>query len=177
MDRRPAPSEYGADAAGYIALVPETDICAALETQGRETNVALRRFEEASAAFRYAPGKWSVKEVLGHMADSERVFAYRAMAIARAEKQPLPGFDENEYARHSGYDQWSLVDLVAQLGLLRHATTLLFRNLAPQAWDRVGTANNNPVSVRALAYIILGHERHHLKVLGERYLGQSTKAM
>jgi DinB superfamily len=164
------PSEYGPGFSAYISNVPEDDVLAAIEAQLSETRAVLESIGEPRAPFRYAPGKWSIKEVVGHFTDSERVFSYRAMAIARGEMQPLPGFDEKTYAENAGFDRLTLRELIETYVAVRTSTILLYRQLPPGAWDRHGIANNNPLSVRALAHVTLGHERHHLRVLRERYL-------
>ena len=166
---RPAANEYAQPYAGYVANVPEDDILAAIEAQSAVTQKLLASLDESKAAYRYAESKWSVKEVIGHFTDSERVFAYRALAIARGETQPLPGFDENDYVRNAGFDAWKLGDLSEHYALVRRSTIVLFRNFPEEAWDRRGTASGFPISVRAIAWIIVGHERHHVKVLRERY--------
>lgn len=169
MIAKPDPSEYSPFNAGYVANVTEDDVLAAMETQSAETSALLSRIDEEKGAYRYAPGKWSVKEVVGHLTDGEYVFAYRALAIARGDKASLPGFDENEYMSHSNYGERSMRSIAEGYAAVRTARLALFRGFSDEAWQIVGTANNSPVSVRALAYIILGHERHHLKVLRERY--------
>ena len=167
---RPQADEYAPYYGRYIDLVPEEDVIAAVEQQGRETAALLAAVGEEKAKFRYAPDKWSIKQLVGHVADSERVFAYRVVAIARGEQQPLPGFDEKDWMRYSEFDARSFVDLVDDLAATRRATLSLLRGLPAEAWTRKGTASGNPVSVRAVAYTIAGHERHHLRVLRERYL-------
>lgn len=167
--KRPDPSQYAPAHAGYVALVPEDDILSAMQQQSSAMQKFLASLDEARVAHRYAEGKWSVKEVIGHIADAERVIAYRALAIARGEQQPLPGFDENSYVENASFDDWKLGDLAEQYALVRRANIVFFQNLRPEAWDRRGTANQAPVSVRGLAYVIVGHERHHLQVLRERY--------
>lgn len=169
MTMRPEPGEYGPYYSGYVNRVPEDDVVGAIETQSAETQKLLSALDDARAAFRYATGKWSIKEVIGHLSDAERVFGYRALAIARGEEQPLPGFDENAYIGTASYDSWSLGQLVEQYALLRRANIVLFRNLPQDAWSRRGIASGSPVTVRALAAIIVGHERHHVSVLRERY--------
>lgn len=169
MSQRPASTEYSEGVKGYVALATEEDVTAALEQQGRETSAFFRMLTDDKASYRYAPGKWSIKEVIGHIADSERIFGYRALVIARGEKKSLPGFDENSYAAASNAGQRSVRDLTDEYEAVRHATVALFRGLSAEAWTTLGTANEKPVSVRALAYIALGHERHHLRVLHERY--------
>ena|SRR5688572_21218410 len=167
---RPAPTEYAQPYAGYVALVPEDDIFAELEKQSSDTQKLLASLDESKAAYRYAESKWSVKEVLGHFIDAERIFAYRALAFARGETQPLPGFEEKDYVRHAQFDAWKLGDLAEHYALVRRSTIVLFRNFPEEAWDRRGIASDNPITVRAIAWIIVGHERHHVKVLRERYL-------
>ena len=165
----PEAGEYAPAFANYIANVTEDDVVAALETQSRETAALLARIDETKASYRYEPGKWSVKEVIGHLTDGERVFAYRALAIARGDKASLPGFDENEYAQNANFDARSMRSVAEEYAAARAATLTMFRGFPDEAWQRRGTANNNTVSVRAIAHIFLGHERHHLRVLRERY--------
>lgn len=153
----------------YARLVPETDLVDAMSAQAETTFALLSSVDEARSTFRYEEGKWSIREMVGHLSDAERVFGYRAMCIARGEQTPLPGFDENEYMRVSGYEAWPLRDAVEQFALLRRANILMFRNLAPEAWERRGVANQREVDVATIARIIVGHERHHLNVLRERY--------
>jgi uncharacterized damage-inducible protein DinB len=168
--RRPAGSEHASYYARYVALVPDGAIADTLRRQIPETVALVKPLTEGRARHRYAPGKWSVKEVLGHVADSERVFAYRALWFARSEGVALPGFDENSFAANAGFDERPLEDLIAELEAVRAATVALFRSLDDAAWDRSGVANDAPVSVRALAWIIAGHELHHRGILAERYL-------
>ena len=166
---RPTADEIPAPHARYVEKVPEDDILSAMEQQSSETQKLLATLDDARAAYRYAEGKWSIREVFGHIADAERVFVYRALAFARGEQKALPGFDENEYASNAGYDAWKIGDLAEQYALVRRSSILFFRNLAAEAWDRRGTASERTVSVRALAYVIVGHERHHVQILHDRY--------
>lgn len=166
--RRPDPAEYAPYFQRYLDLVPEDDIVAALAEQVEETASRLRQLEDR-AAYRYAPGKWTIKQVVGHMGDTERILAFRALSISRGETNPLPGFDEDSYVRGAEFDSWPYADLVDSLGVVRRANVLMFRHLSDDAWERRGVANQNPTSVRGLAYTILGHERHHLRVLREKY--------
>jgi hypothetical protein len=129
----------------------------------------FRVVPETRGAHRYGPGKWSVKEVVLHLSDTERIMAYRALRVARGDRTPLPGFDETQYTPQSGADAQPLAALVTEWSEVRQATITLFRHLPPEAWSRRGTASGQPVSVRALAWIIAGHERHHLATLEERY--------
>lgn len=169
MSNRPSATEYPPYVQRYIDLVPDEDITAGLEKQGKDTLALLRSLSEEKASSRYAPEKWSVKQVVRHFTDAERIFAYRALAIARGETQPLPGFDENSYAAASDADQRQIRDLADEYEAVRRSTIALFRGLSPEAWKRAGTANDNPATPRGLAYTILGHERHHLRVLREKY--------
>jgi uncharacterized damage-inducible protein DinB len=167
---RPAVTEYAQPYANYVANVPESDILTAIEQQSVETQKLLASLDETKAAYRYAEGKWSVKEVIGHFIDAERIFAFRALAIARGETQPLPGFEEEDYVRNASFDSWKLGDLAEHYALVRRSNIVLFHNLPDEAWTRRGIASDFPITVRAIAWIIVGHERHHVKVLRERYL-------
>ena len=169
VHRRPEPSEYAPYFARYIDLVPETDILSSLDTQMKDTSDTLRRVGEERSNYRYADGKWTIKQVVGHLGDVERIFAYRALAIARGEKTVLPGFDEDTYVRQGDFESWKFRDLVDALAIVRSSNVLMFRNLSEEAWDRRGVASDSPATVRALAFSILGHERHHMNVLRARY--------
>lgn len=166
---RPEATEYAPYYGRYIDLVTEGDIVPALEKQTGETAKLLESIDEKRSAFRYAPDKWSIKQLVGHIADTERVFTYRALTIGRGDTVALPGFEQEDWMRNSDFDRWSFADLRENLAAVRRASLLLFRNLPQEAWMRTGTASGNPVSVRALAYMALGHERHHLRVLREKY--------
>ena len=166
----PDAGEYGAFYAGYVARVPAGDLLPTLAHQLDETVALVDQFGEARAGHRYAPGKWSVKEVVGHLADTERVFAYRALRIARGDATPLPSFDENLFVANAHFDRRPLAALVAELRLVRQGTLALLHTLDDEALARRGTASNNPLTARAAAYVLAGHERHHAAVLRERYL-------
>lgn len=166
---RPTTNDYAPSHATYVDLVPEEDILGAIEQQSSETQKFLASLDESKAAFRYAEGKWSVKQVIGHIIDAERIIGYRLLAVARGETQSLPGFDENMYVDNAGFDAWSLGDLSEHYAMVRRGTIVMLRNLPKDAWSRVGTANNNRITPLGMAYVILGHERHHMKVLRERY--------
>lgn len=166
---RPQANEHAPYFSRYIDLVPEEDLLGTFEEQTRATAALLAGVGEDKAAFRYAPEKWSIKQVIGHITDAERVFAYRLLSIARGEQQSLPGFDENDYMVHAGFDDRPFAELVDGLASTRQATMLLVRGLPADAWTRMGVANSNPTSARAVAYTLVGHERHHLRVLRERY--------
>ncbi len=168
---RPGADEYAESLAGYVAGIgDEEDVVTVLAEQLDELRGRLGGVSEARGGYRYAPGKWSIKEVIGHLSDTERVFAYRALRVARGDQTPLPGFDDQAYVREARADERTLADLVAEWDDVRRATVALFRNLLAGAWERRGTASDRPISARALAYVIAGHTRHHLEVLGVRYL-------
>lgn len=167
---RPDAGEYASSYSSYLSRVPDGDLLRTLESQRRETQQLLAGLSEQQARHRYAPGKWSIKEVIGHVADAERVFCYRALTFARGGAQALPGFDEQAWAPAGKFDSRSLADLAAELDAVRRATIALFSGLPRETMAHRGVANNNPVTVRALAWIIAGHERHHVAILRERYL-------
>ncbi len=167
---RPGPGEYASFYAPYLAAVPNGDLLRLLEVQGAEMLDLLRAFGEERGGYRYAPGKWSVKEVVGHVADAERVFAYRALRFARADATPLPGFEQNGYVAAAGFDRRSLADLADEFAGVRQATLKLFAGLDAPALKRAGIASGHPVTVRAVAWILAGHEQHHARMLRERYL-------
>ena len=169
---RPQPSEYAPYYDRYISLIQGEDILGTLDQQRRQTMLLLSSRDEDDGNFRYAPGKWSAKEVLGHVCDTERIFAYRALRIARADTTPLEGFEQDDYVRNGPFAQRPLADLVEEFIAVRRATLSLFRNLDEAAWLRRGSANKNEVSVRALAYIIAGHEVHHRSILQEKYFAR-----
>jgi uncharacterized damage-inducible protein DinB len=167
---RPLANEFAEYYGRYIELVPDGDVLASLEKQRKETVKLLGGLSEAKGGHRYAPDKWSIKGVLGHVTDAERVFAYRALSIGRGDPTPLPGFDEKTWADGAKFHRQALKDLVRDYEMVRDTTLSLLRSLPEEAWLRRGTASNWPVTVRALAWIIAGHERHHMKILKERYL-------
>ncbi len=166
---RPGPDEYLPYYAGYMNLVPETDILGALAAQPAAMIAWAASVPADMEAYRYAPGKWSPRQVLGHVNDGERVFGYRAFAIGRGDTASLPGYDEQEYMAHSRFDERSLSDLAAEFAHLRGANLLALRTFVDADWSRIGTANGAPASTRALAWIMVGHARNHLGVLAERY--------
>ena len=165
---RPDSNEYAPYYGKYIALVPEGNILTTLEKQGPDTLVLLAP-READGDFRYAPGKWSVKEALGHVIDTERVFSYRALRIARNDKTPLAGFEQDDYVKYGPFAQTSLAALLEEFTSVRKASVALFRGLDETAWTRRGIASNNEVTVRALAYMIAGHELHHRGIFQQKY--------
>jgi hypothetical protein len=168
---RPGADEYSPDFAGYVARIgDDEDIVGVLSDQLDEF---LDRFGGVPAArgdYCYAPGKWSLKEVVGHLADTERVFAYRALRIGRGDTIPLPSFDDQAWVAEMGAGDRTLADIVEEFGVVRRASLALFRHLPSAAWSRRGIASGHPASVRALAYVVGGHARHHLEVVEARYL-------
>ena len=168
---RPDASEFDPYYGRYIARIESDDIREVLARQLPEMQRALGDLGPEVAAHRYAPDKWTVKQVLGHVLDSERIFATRALCIARGETRPLPGFDENAYAAASAVDVRPLGEVLREFELLRRSNLSLFDGLDDDAWRRVGHANDAPISVRAIAWILAGHADHHMNVLRERYLG------
>jgi hypothetical protein len=172
----PQPNEYAPYYGRYIALIAGNDVLTALETQAVETAAFLTARGEADGDLRYSPDKWSVKQLLGHVNDTERVFAYRALRIARADQTPIEGFEQDDYVRNGSFAHCRLADLVEDFGRVRQATLSLFRNLDAAAWARRGVANNSEVSVRAIAYIIAGHELHHRRILQEKYFATSRES-
>jgi hypothetical protein len=168
---RPGAGEYAPSFAAYVARVAEDeDVVAVLVAQLDQLLSHLGRIPETRGDYRYAPEKWSIKEIVGHLCDTERVFAYRALRIGRGDSTPLPSFDDQAYVAEVRAGDRTLADLAAEWGDIRRATISLFGNLPAEAWQRRGTASDQPISVRALAYIIAGHVRHHLQVLEERYI-------
>ncbi len=167
---RPQPGEYAPYYDRYISLVPGNDVLAALDDQRRQMLLLLSGRTEADGELRYAPGKWSVKEVLGHINDTERIMSYRALRIARGDATPIDGFEQDDYVRNGQFGRWPLSDLIEDYIAMRRATVSLLRHLDEAAWTRRGVANKNEVTVRALAYVIAGHELHHRGILEEKYL-------
>ena len=169
MRGRPEQGEFAPYYNTYIRLVPGDDVVSHLSAQLAETLPLLRSISEDKSLYRYAEGKWSIRQIIGHLIDGERVFGYRALCIARGETQNLPGFDENEYMPNAPYENVELEDLLSEFRLVRLSNIAMMRNFDDDAWTRVGTANGTPVTVRALAFIMVGHVRHHMGVLRERY--------
>ena len=166
---RPTDTEYAPFYASYIARVPEGDPIPALEAQPAELHTLADRITPDDELYRYAVGKWSVRQVVGHIIDTERVMGYRAFCIARGEEKPLPGFDESAYVARADFDERSIKELAHEFAAVRHANLWEIRRWAPEDWGRIGNANGKPVSARALAYIMAGHVRHHLALLRDRY--------
>ena len=167
---RPATGEFLPYYGQYIDKVPQGDIVETLSKQLPETLALIKSIPEETGDKRYAPDKWSIREVLGHVIDGERIFVYRALRFSRSDSTPVPGFEENDYAANGPYARVSLSDLADEFEYVRRATIHFFANLDDGALSRRGTANGAEISVRALAHIIAGHETHHMGVLRDRYL-------
>jgi hypothetical protein len=177
---RPQPGEYAPYYDRYISLIYRndahrndaggTDILATFDDQRRQMLLLLSGRAEADGDLRYAPDKWSLKEVLGHINDTERIMSYRALRIARGDQTPIEGFEQDDYVRNAPFGRRPLADLIEDYIAVRRATISLFRNLDEPAWSRRGVANKNEITVRALAYVIAGHELHHRRILEEKYL-------
>jgi uncharacterized damage-inducible protein DinB len=167
---RPAPDEYAPYYGTYINKVRDGDVVRTLKTQIGDTVAFLRAIPESREGHRYAPGKWSIREVVGHVCDAERIFVYRALRFARNDSTPLPGFDENAFVGASRFDDRTLASLIAEFEAVRAATLPFFDALFPEEWTRHGTASGKGMSVRGVAWVIAGHELHHLDVLRTRYV-------
>lgn len=166
---RPQPGEYHPYYEGYINKVPDGNIIDILTAQFEDTQVIMAAVPEAKGNYRYADGKWSVKEVLIHIIDTERIMAYRALRIARFDKTDLPGYEQNDYVPVSDAEHRTIADLMEEFSAVRAATIAMFRHFTDEMYRQTGTANQTLVSVRALAFIIIGHELHHRSILQERY--------
>ena len=167
--QRPDKTEYDPYYEGYISLVEKEDIIDTLERQKTELSDAFGGFGEDRGNHRYAEGKWSIKELLSHIIDGERMFGYRVFRISRGDKTPIEGFEQDDYIENSHANERGFADMIEEFENLRSANLLLFRNLKDADWVRTGTANDVEISVRALVFIMAGHVRHHLKILDERY--------
>lgn len=174
--KRPEATEYAEYYANYISKVPGTDALGVLESQRLQMLQLFAGRSDRDGSFRYAPGKWSVKEVLGHITDTERIFAYRALRIARGDQTPLPGFEQDDYVRSGAFGARKLADLVEEFGAVRGASIALFRSFNEEAWSRRGVASQKEVTVRALAFITAGHQIHHRLILEERYFPAIPRA-
>jgi len=168
---RPDSTEYAPFYAGYVASVPEsTNVLTLLEQQLKDLDAVLAGVDEEKGLFRYEEGKWSIKELICHMSDAERVFGYRVLRFSRNDQTPLPGFEENAYIAAANADSRSLTNLVEEFKLLRNSNLMLFANLTREQEELQGIASGNAMSVRALIYITAGHVAHHFKIMRERYL-------
>jgi hypothetical protein len=172
MARRPAPTDYPSWFDRYVRLVEDVDdLAAAMDRQRDEAMAYYRRLSEAQAAEPYAPGKWTIKEVVGHMSDTERVMQYRALGVARGDTTSFPPFEQDDYAKTSGHAARSWDSLLEEFACVRGSSIHLFRHLDEAALDRVGTVSQQPTTARGVGYVILGHERHHLAILRDHAVG------
>lgn len=169
LARRPDPSEYAPFYANYVAAVPDGDIVDTVEREGRWIVSALRALPAASADHAYAPGKWRVREVVAHVADGERVFSYRLLRFGRGDRTPLSSFDQEQWIRNCHALTRPFAEIVDDLEAARASTLGILRSLEPADFERDGEASGARVTVRALAWIVAGHELHHRRVLRERY--------
>lgn len=170
LELRPGPDEYAEHYHRYVQLVPDGHIVGTLEMQLQESLDFLHGPAAARADFAYSPGKWTIKQVVGHVADAELIFIVRALRIARADRTPQPAFDENAYVDNANFTERQYHGLVDDFAAIRHTSVRFFRGLPPEAWDLRGIASEHEISVRALAWIIAGHDIHHRRILQERYL-------
>ena len=166
---RPERTEFSAHYAPFIAAVPDGDIMELLASTGDRRDATVDGITELAAAVQPPPGKWSVREILGHLADMERVMAYRALRIARADRAPVAGVDQDVYTANSYANERTIADLRTELRAVRASTIALFGSFPPKVWPWLDVIEGDPVSVRALAYIVVGHDLHHLRQLSERY--------
>lgn len=170
---RPQPNEYAPYYEQYVSLVPEDRIVPVLAAQPAELDAMFANVPEERGTYAYADGKWTIKELLGHLIDGERMFAYRVLRISRGDKTPIEGFEQDGYIENAHANERSFADLLREFRLVREANVMLFDHLKPEAWAWTGTANELEISVRALVWIMAGHIRHHVAILKERYLASA----
>ncbi|MCR8635112.1 DinB family protein [Paenibacillus radicis (ex Xue et al. 2023)] len=170
MIQRPDPAEHDPYYERYIQLVPSDDLLAQLRKQLTDTLELLQSTSEMKASYRYAPGKWSLREVVGHMADTERIMSYRLLRVSRGDATPIAGFDEDAYAKAANYEAYPMHSILDEFSIVRKSTLFLLERITPEAWGYWGTSNNSKITARALGYIIAGHELHHRSVIQARYL-------
>jgi uncharacterized damage-inducible protein DinB len=170
MISKPQPDEYAPYAAGYVNKVPNGPVLEILDYLKDSTYNFFSRMTDAQAEYAYAEGKWTLKQVLGHMIDTERVFAFRAFCFSRGEQQPLPGFDQDMYVDNANFEGRSIQDLATEFKIVRESSLFLYRSLTEEQGLLKGTASNHPVSVRALVYMTAGHELYHLDLIKENYI-------
>lgn len=173
---KPEPSEYSPFYGVYISLIDNDNILKILDQQRRDMVLLLSGRSEEDGDLRYAPGKWTVKQVLGHINDTERIHSYRALRISRGDRTPLPGFEQDDYMRESPFARLKLSDLIEDFIAVRRSTLSLLRALDPVAWLRRGTVSNCEMSVRAMVYTLAGHELHHRRILEEKYFPLTSAA-
>jgi len=167
---KPETSEYNPYYEKYISLIEEGELLNALERQPSELRSLLNGLDEEKGKYAYADGKWSIKEVLSHLIDGERIFSYRVLRISRGDETPIEGFEQDGYIENSHANERSFEDLLEELSLQRNANLRMLKNLREDGWKRLGTASQSPVSVRALGFIMAGHVRHHINILKAQYL-------
>ncbi|EPD50340.1 hypothetical protein HMPREF1210_02911 [Paenisporosarcina sp. HGH0030] len=170
MLKKPLRDEYPAYYENYIGLVPDGELTDNLNTQIQDMITLFSSVDETQANYRYAENKWTLKEVIGHITDTERIMSYRLLRIARGDQTPLSGYDDEQYVREASFHSRSLSNLLEELVAVRYSTVSLIKGLHENTWPRKGIANNGEITVRALAYIIAGHELHHVKIIKESYL-------
>jgi uncharacterized damage-inducible protein DinB len=171
MNQKLESNKYAPYYSTYVKLVPEGEILHILMQQMEESTAYLRDLTEQQARFSYGDGKWTIKEVIGHVADTERIMAYRLLSFARGETVELPGYDDNNYVKNALFNEQSVQQLLQNLMIVRQSTIHLIKSLPSKAYLRRGKANGSEVTVRALMYIIAGHELHHRKIIKQRYMG------
>ena len=170
MTGRPESDEHAPYYQKYIDRVPDGDIAATLASQVENTLSFLRTVSEENAGRAYAEGKWTIKQVLGHLIDTERIFTYRALCVGRNDKTWLPGFEQDDYVANANFNARTLESFIEELVSVRRATVNLFKHFTDEEWRRRGIANQKEISARAIAYMAAGHELHHLEILKTRYL-------
>jgi DinB superfamily len=168
--RRPGKDEYAPYYENYISKIGDGDIIKILESQENQISEFINSIPEEKGTYSYAKGKWSIKEVIGHIIDTERVMAYRALCFARGEKQPLPGFEQEDYVKEANFNRQKFSALAAQFQLVRKANISLFKTFSEEMFDKKGKASGNNVTVLALLYIIAGHCAHHINIIKEKYM-------
>jgi DinB family protein len=174
--KRPEANEYAEYYAKYIAKVPGADVLSVLESQRLHMLQLFAGRSERDGNFRYAPDKWTIKEVLGHVTDAERIFTYRALRIARGDQTPLASFEQDDYVKNGGFAGRTLADLVEEFAAVRGASVALFRSFDDAAWSKRGVASQKEVTVRALGFITAGHQIHHRVILEEQYFPAIPRA-
>ncbi|MBO0959733.1 DinB family protein [Neobacillus sp. MM2021_6] len=175
MLQRPVDNEYPKYYVPYVKLVSDGDLLSILKENLAEMVALFEGLSEEDGHFRYATDKWSIKEVLGHMTDTERIMSYRLLRVGRGDQTPLAGFDENDYINGSQFDLLSNKEILEDFKAVRHATITLIQTMADDGWNRKGIANGTEITTRAIAYIIVGHAIHHGKIIKERYLTDLNK--
>jgi len=175
MNNRPAQEEYSTYFDEYVRLVPMGNIQDILRQQLRTTSDFLAQIPEVNGNYRYAPGKWSLKQVIGHINDNERIMSYRLLRFARGDETALAGYDQDTLMTGISFDSHTIAELIEDYVAVRQATLTLLRGLSEEAWYRSGTASENKITVNAQAYVIAGHELHHLNIIQEKYIGDHTK--